>query len=105
VEAALTPGGETRGAASIKGVSDFWSMSEAAKTRFMVVVNHDREECCVHPIPNEENARRAVEGEKQKGRNITLSIFEAVDMSAARQRAESENENCHLMHEHYDCLR
>jgi hypothetical protein len=88
-----------------RGAHKEWSMSEAAKTRFMVVVNHDREECCVHPIPNEENARRAVEGEKQKGRNITFSIFEAVDMSAARQRAESENENCHLMHEHYDCLR
>ena len=77
-------------------------MSEAAKTRFMVVVDHDREECSVYATPNEENARSVFEAEKQKGRNLTFSIFEAVDMNAARQRAESENENCHLMHERYD---
>jgi hypothetical protein len=68
----------------------------------MVVVDHDREECSVYATPNEENARSVVEAEKQKGRNLTFSIFEAVDMDAARQRAESENENCHLMHERYD---
>jgi hypothetical protein len=70
-------------------------MIEAAKTRFMVVVNHNRGEYSIHEIPNEESARSAVEVEKGKGRNITFSVFDSVDMNAARQRAESENENYH----------
>jgi hypothetical protein len=68
----------------------------AAKTRFMVVVDHDREECSVYATPNEENARSVVEAEKQKGRNRTFSIFEAVDMNAARQRAEKRERKLSL---------
>ena len=50
----------------------------AAKTRFMVVVDHDREECSVYATPNEENARSVVEAEKKKRKKpnvLTLRLW------------------------------
>jgi hypothetical protein len=70
-------------------------MSEAAKARFGVVVDHGRGEYAVEEkeITIEEHTRIAIEALKQKGRDIAISVFEAVDIDAARQRAKSENEN------------
>jgi hypothetical protein len=66
-------------------------MNEAAEARFGVVVDHDRGECAFeeNEITIEEHARSAIEAEKQKGRDITISVFEAVDIDAARQRAKA----------------
>jgi hypothetical protein len=70
-------------------------MSAPAKARFGVVVDHDRGEYAFeeNEITIEEHARSAIEAEKQKGRDITISVFEAMGIDAARQRAKSENEN------------
>jgi hypothetical protein len=62
---------------------------------FCIVFNHDRGTYSIHQIENGSSARAAIASEKEKGRKITSSFFDATDMDAATRKAETENVNYH----------
>ena len=80
-------------------------MANASGQTYIIVANHDRQECGVELIDSEERAMRQIAIHKKNGRNIDGYVSEFPSRGAAEAAAKAKYKEYHFLGDYKDVLK
>jgi predicted transcriptional regulator YheO len=73
--------------------------------KYIIVANHDRQECGVESIDSEECAMREIANYQKNGRNIDGYVSEFPSREAAEANAKAKHEEYHFLGDYKDVVK
>ncbi len=80
-------------------------MANTDHDMYIIVANHDRQECGVESIVSEERAMREIANYRDKGRNIDGYVSKFPSRKAAEADAKAKYKEYHFLGDYKDVLK
>jgi hypothetical protein len=80
-------------------------MASTDRQMYIIVANHDRQECGVESIVSEESAMREIANYQKNGRNIDGYVSEFPSREAAEADAKAKHEEYHFLGDYKDVVK